>query len=212
MQIFKPFQTLFPCSNWWVFFSFFVRGNSVNRQKFHILLILTGKNASEWLEWCMFWVWGMLIPVAQVSSLYNKCFLKHQTFRQKFHILLILTGKNASKWLEWHVFRVWACWIQWHLFQVSMISSSWNIKISGKNLYVQIFKPVDLPIWALTVEMWNCHSWPLDTSTGGVDLPVDLPIWALTVEMWNCSWSANMSFNSRNVKLPFLTTRCQYKL
>ena len=23
-----------------------------------------------------------------------------------------------------------------------------------------------------------------------------------------CSWSANMSYNSRNVKLPFLTTRC----
>ena len=53
-----------------------------------------------------------------------------------------------------------------------------------------------LPIWALTVEMWNCHSWPLDATTGGVR---------------SVTSSANMSSNSRNVKLPFLTARCQYK-
>ena len=51
--------------------------------------------------------------------------------------------------------------------------------------------PVDLPIWALTVEISSHHSWPLDVSTSG-------------------SWSANMSSNSRNLKLPFLTTRCLY--
>ena len=44
----------------------------------------------------------------------------------------------------------------------------------------------DLPIRTLTVEMWNCHSWPLDVSTRGVDLPVDLPRWAVTVKIWNC--------------------------
>ena len=84
---------------------------------------------------------------------------------------------------------------------------------------------IDLPIWALTVEMWNCHSCLLDASTRGVDLPVDLLIWAVKVAMWNhhscpldastgggrcASWSANMSCNSRNVKLPFLPTRCLY--
>ena len=37
--------------------------------------------------------------------------------------------------------------------------------------------------------MWNCYSWQLNATTGGVDLPLDLPICALTVEMWNChSW------------------------
>ena len=46
------------------------------------------------------------IQWSQVSSLYDKWFLKNQNFRQKFHILLILTGKNASKWLEWCIFRV----------------------------------------------------------------------------------------------------------
>ena len=57
---------------------------------------------------------------------------------------------------------------------------------------------VDLQIWPLTVEMWNCHSWPLDATTWGVDLPLDLPLWA------------NISSHSRNVISPFLTTRCQY--
>ena len=54
---------------------------------------------------------------------------------QKFHILLILTGKNALKWLDWCMclgFEV--CQIQWHGFRVSMISASWKIKISGKNV------------------------------------------------------------------------------
>ena len=50
---------------------------------------------------------------------------------------------------------------------------------------------VDLLIIALIVEISNCHSWPLDDSTGGegVDLPVDLSILALIVEISNChSW------------------------
>ena len=49
---------------------------------------------------------------------------------------------------------------------------------------------VDLPILAL-IEISNCHSWPLDDSTGGgrVDLPVDLLIIALIVGISNChSW------------------------
>ena len=99
-------------------------------------------------------------------------------------------------------------------------------------LPVGVDLPVDLLIWALTVEISNHNSWPLDASTGGVDLPVVLPIWALTVEISNLhswpldastggivlpvnwqfltSWSANMSSNSRNLKSPFLTTRCLY--
>ena len=31
--------------------------------------------------------------------------------------------------------------------------------------------PVDVPIWALTVEMWNCHTWPLDAMGGMSDCP-----------------------------------------
>ena len=88
--------------------------------------------------------------------------------------------------------------------------------------------PVDLQIWPLTVEMWNCHSWPLDATTGGLDLPVDMPldlqIWPLTVEMSYCYtwaldisywgadlplWSATMTSNSGIVKSPFLINRCQ---
>ena len=58
------------------FFHFFVKGSEANSQKFHILLILTGKNALKWLEWCGFRVQGKPNPVVQVLSLYNKCFLK----------------------------------------------------------------------------------------------------------------------------------------
>ena len=45
---------------------------------------------------------------------------------------------------------------------------------------------VNLPIWHVTIEIWNCHFWPPDTSTGGVHLSVDLPIWPVTIEIWNC--------------------------
>ena len=86
---------------------------------------------------------------------------------------------------------------------------------------------LDLPI-CLPIEIWNCHSWQLDASTRStwVDLPLDLPIWTLTIEIRNChswpldastgggrsaTWSAYMSFNNRNQKLPFLSTRCLYQ-
>ena len=51
----------------------------------------------------------------------------------------------------------------------------------------RVHLPVDLSILALIVEISNCHSWPLDDSTGGgrVDLLVDLLILALIVEISN---------------------------
>ena len=103
------------------------------RQKFHILLILTGKNASKWLEWHIFRVWCVPNPMVQVSSLYNKWFLKNQKFRQKFHILLILTGKSALKWLGWCILGFKACQIQWHLF-----NSLWCVVPENQNIQRQI--------------------------------------------------------------------------
>ena len=52
------------------------------RQKFHILLILTGENASKLLEWHIFRVQGMSNPMALVASLYDKQFLKNHNFRR----------------------------------------------------------------------------------------------------------------------------------
>ena len=103
VQIFKPFWTLLPCSNWRGFFFIFCQGEFSKQPKFHILFILTGKNALKWLEWHIFRVWGVQNLMAQAWSLYDNWFLKDQ----KVHILLSLTGKNASKWLEWCIFRVW---------------------------------------------------------------------------------------------------------
>ena len=55
--------------------------------------------------------------------------------------------------------------------------------------------PIDLPIFALTLEISSHHSWPLDASTGGR----------------SASWLANISSNGRNLKSPFLTTRCLHQ-
>ena len=71
---------------WHRFWVYTISGSMKNhnfRQKFHILLILTGKNALKWLEWCIFRVQGMLNPMALVSSLYDKWFLKNQNFRRQ---------------------------------------------------------------------------------------------------------------------------------
>ena len=84
----QAFLNTFPC----VFFFIFCQ-DFRKQPKFYILLILTEKNASKWLEWHVVRVQGMSNPMWHVLSLCNKQFLKNQNFRQKFHILLILTGK-----------------------------------------------------------------------------------------------------------------------
>ena len=102
----QAFANTFTLCKLTFFFSVFCQEEFRKQSKFHILLILTGKNASKLLEWCVFRVQGMPNPMLQVSSLCNKWLLKNHNFRQKFHILLILTWKNASKLLEWYIFRV----------------------------------------------------------------------------------------------------------
>ena len=88
-------------------FFIFCQGELRKHLKFHILLILSGKSASKWLEWHLCRVQGMSNPMPQVSSLCNKQFLKNHNFRQNFHILLILTGKDALTLLAWWIFRFW---------------------------------------------------------------------------------------------------------
>ena len=94
---------------------------------------------------------------------------------------------------------------------VKSVTSSANMSSNSRNL-------------KLTFLTTRCQYW-------GLDLPIHLPTWALTV--WSATFgvvvfkgsmvnwggrsasrsgtsSANMSSHSRNVKSPFLTTRCQY--
>ena len=108
----------------------------------------------------------------------------------------------------------------------NMSSNSRNVKLpflTTRCHHWGVDLPLDLPIWALTVEMWNCHSWPLDVTTGGSRSASrsanmsshsrNAKLLFLTTRCHYCrsaNWSANMSSNSRNVKLPFLTTRCHY--
>ena len=89
-------------------------------------------------------------------------------------------------------------------WSANMSSNSRNLKspfLTTRCLYWGIDLPVNWPKRKnhLTSNMLKSQvttSWPLDASTGGVDLLVDL---------------ANMSSNSRNLKSPFLTTRCLYQ-
>ena len=85
-------------------------------------------------------------------------------------------------------------------------SASWSAYVTCNNsnlklpflaircLYWRVHLPVDLPIWPVTIAIWNCHSWPLDASTWG---------WGSSA-----SWSAYVTCNNSNLKLPFLATRC----
>ena len=52
------------------------------RQKFHIWLILMGRNASKLVEWCIFRFQGMPNPMAFVVSLFDKWFMKNHNFRR----------------------------------------------------------------------------------------------------------------------------------
>ena len=82
-------------------------------------------------------------------------------------------------------------------WSANMSSNCRNLKLPSlttRYLYWGVDLPVEMPIWALTVEISSHHSWPLDASTGGVDLPVDWPIWVLTIEMSSHhSWLLNAS-------------------
>ena len=85
--------------------------------------------------------------------------------------------------------------------------------------------PVNQQIWALTVEISSDHSlttrslcqsgrsdnWSANMTSNSRNLK--LPFWTtrcLCQWGWSASWSANISSNSRNLRSPFLTTRCLY--
>ena len=72
-------------------------------------------------------------------------------------------------------------------WSANMSSNSRNVKLlflTTRCQYWGVDLPLDLPIWALTLEMWNCHSWPLDATTGG------------SRSSRSATWSANMSSNT----------------
>ena len=99
-------------------------------------------------------------------------------------------------------------------------NQKWPFRWKGRCTW-GVDMPLDLPIWALTIESRNDHSdeladllggrsttwsaymsfnkrnqkWPFRWTgrcTWGVDMPLDLPIWALTIEKqkWPFRWTA----------------------
>ena len=111
------------------FFSFLVRGSSANSQKFHILLILTWKTASKWLEWYVlgwevFQIQWHRFWVSMISGSWKiKISGKNFTFSWSW------LGNMHRNGLSGTYLGFEACWIQWLLFWVSTISGSWKIKI-----------------------------------------------------------------------------------
>ena len=108
-----------------------------------------------------------------------------------------------------------------------MTCNNSNLKLpflATRCLYGGVALPVDLPIWPVTIPIWNCHSWPLDASTWGGgrfaswymtcnNSNLKLPFLATRCLYMGCtsaSWSAYMTCNNRNLKLPFLANRCLY--
>ena len=89
----------------------------------------------------------------------------------------------------------WCAYMSFHSSNVKLPFLTTRCQYQGDKLDLPGDLPVDQPIWALTVVMINCYSWPLDISTR---------------RGRSASWSAYMSFHSSDVKLPFLTTRYQY--
>ena len=152
------------------------------RQKFHILLILTGKNVLKWLVWCVFRVQCVLNPMALVSTLYDKQFLKNQNF----WIQVSIKGLKTIK-MKWDLCSSPSCipFYPYTMFQTPMPKPSCQkfrkTLITQKVLVTQSSnivhcdwhtqKPICADFQAFS-NTFPCSNW----------LPLDLPIWALTVE------------------------------
>ena len=115
--------------------------------------------------------------------------------------LVDLLGGRSARWWALTV-KIWNCHSDplADLQEGRSATSSANIRSNSRNVKSPFFTtrfhyqgegvdlPLHLPIWALTVEISNCHSWPLDATMGASR---------------SASWSANMTSNSKNLKLPF---------
>ena len=107
-----------------------ISGNSQNikisGKIFTFLLILTGKNASQWLEWYVFRVWGVPNPMAQDSSISISGSWKIKISGKNFTFCWFWLGKMHQNGLSGAYLGFETCQIQWHLFQVSTISGLKN--------------------------------------------------------------------------------------
>ena len=84
VQIFKPFQTIFPVRIDGFFFLFFCHGEWSKQPKLSHFVDFDWEKCIEmaW-ELCTLRFQGMLNPMALVSSLYDKWFLKNQNFTRQ---------------------------------------------------------------------------------------------------------------------------------
>ena len=105
-------QVLILCDKW------FLKNHNF-RQKFHILLILTGKNALRLLQWRVFRVQAMPNPTALVASLYDKRLMKSHNFRRHIVENGIQTMKigwdicSSPPWVPFYSYTMFQNPISW---------------------------------------------------------------------------------------------------
>ena len=69
--------------------------------------------------------------------------------------------------------------VRYASWSVYMRFNNRNLKLAfltTRCIYWEVRSALDLPVWAFTIEIFNCHSLPLDASTGGAFQPYKLPI------------------------------------
>ena len=80
------------------------------------------------------------------------------------------------------------------------------VVVTGCMLDWGVDLPLDLPIWALTIEILNCHSLPLDASTGGeLSNPRNCQFWP-----HSCIWLEELPPNV--VSHPYLIFRNKWDI
>ena len=80
---FQAFSNTFSLYKLMWFFFHFLSGGVQQTAKISHFVDFDWENGSKWLEWCIVRVQGMPNPMALVSSLYGKWFLKNQNFRRQ---------------------------------------------------------------------------------------------------------------------------------
>ena len=132
VQIFKPFEILFPCSNW-CFFHFVFGGVQETGINFTFCWFWQGK--MHWnglsgmyvgfevcqIQWHRFWV-------SMISGSW-----RIKKSGKNFTFCCFWLGKMHWNGLSGMYVGFEVCQIQWHRFWVSMISGSWKIKNLRKN-------------------------------------------------------------------------------
>ena len=130
VQICKPFQTLFSCSNW-CFFHFLSGVVKETAKNFTFCWFWLGKMHQNGLSgaYLGFEAWQIQCQRFQVSAISG--FWKIKISGKNLTFYWFWLRKMHRNGLTGTYLGFEVCWIQWHLFWGYMISCSWKMTILG---------------------------------------------------------------------------------